>query len=65
MSYYRYITSVYKSYLPELNRTLRSSSVPRTVTSMDYCELLPGGGVSSDLIDFQVFPQFPPLTTEE
>jgi len=36
MSYYRYITSVYKSYLPELNRTLRSSSVPRTVTSMDY-----------------------------
>ena len=42
MSYYRYITSVYKSYLPELNRTLRSSSVPRTVTAMDYCELLPG-----------------------
>ena len=42
MSYYRYITSVYKSYLPELNRTLRSSSVPRTVTSMDYCEFSPG-----------------------
>ena len=42
MSYYRYITSVYKSYLPELNRTLRSSSVPRTVTSIDYCEFLPG-----------------------
>jgi len=31
MSYYRYITGVYKSYWPELNRTLRSSSVPRTV----------------------------------
>jgi hypothetical protein len=29
MSYYRYITGVYKSYWPELNRTLRSSSVPR------------------------------------
>ena len=42
MSYYRYITSVYKSYLPELNRTLRSSSVPRTVTAMDYCEFLLG-----------------------
>merc|ERR1712106_901857 len=28
MSYYRYITGVYKSYWPELNRTLRSSSVP-------------------------------------
>ena len=33
MSYYRYITGVYKSYWPELNRTLRSSSVPRTVLS--------------------------------
>jgi len=31
MSYYRYITGIYKSYWPELNRTLRSSSVPRTV----------------------------------
>lgn len=31
MSYYRYITGVYKSYWPELNRTLRSSSVPRHV----------------------------------
>jgi len=31
MSYYRYITGLYKSYWPELNRTLRSSSVPRTV----------------------------------
>jgi len=31
MSYYRYITGVYKSYWPELNRTLRSSSVPRSV----------------------------------
>ena len=34
MSYYRYITGVYKSYWPELNRTLRSSSVPRTVASL-------------------------------
>ena len=33
MSYYRYITGVYKSYWPELNRTLRSSSVPRTVAA--------------------------------
>jgi len=31
MSYYRYITGVYKSYWPELNRTLRSSSVPRHI----------------------------------
>jgi len=36
MSYYRYITSVYKSYKPELNRTLRSSSVPRHVPQMDH-----------------------------
>jgi len=33
MSYYRYITGLYKSDLRELNRTLRSSSVPRTVNS--------------------------------
>jgi len=31
MSYYRYITGVYKSYWPELNRTLRSVSVPRHI----------------------------------
>jgi len=31
MSYYRYITGVYKSYWPELNRTLRSSSCPRHI----------------------------------
>jgi len=31
MSYYRYITGIYKSYWPELNRPLRSSSVPRHV----------------------------------
>lgn len=35
MSYYRYITGVYKSYWPGLNRTLRSSSVPRTVPDLD------------------------------
>eukprot|EP00090_Calanus_glacialis_P021220 TRINITY_DN3274_c0_g1_i5.p1 TRINITY_DN3274_c0_g1~~TRINITY_DN3274_c0_g1_i5.p1 ORF type:complete len:253 (-),score=61.62 TRINITY_DN3274_c0_g1_i5:164-922(-) len=35
MSYYRYITGVYKSYWPELNRTLRSSSVPRHVPQLD------------------------------
>jgi len=31
MSYYRFITGIYKSYWPELNRTLRSSSSPRHV----------------------------------
>jgi len=35
MSYYRYITGLYKSYWPELNRTLRSSSVPRCVPDID------------------------------
>jgi len=35
MSYYRYITGVYKSDWPGLNRTLRSSSVPRTVPDLD------------------------------
>jgi len=35
MSYYRYITGVYKSYWPALNRTLRSSSVPRSVPDLD------------------------------
>ena len=37
MSYYRYIPSIYKSYWPGLNRTLRSSSVPRHVPDIDYC----------------------------
>lgn len=31
MSYYRYITGIYKSFWPELNRTLRSSSSPRHI----------------------------------
>lgn len=35
MSYYRYITGVYKSYWPELNRTLRSSSCPRSTPDRD------------------------------
>jgi hypothetical protein len=35
MSYYRYITGVYKSYWPQLNRTLRSSSVPRSTPDLD------------------------------
>jgi len=35
MSYYRYITGIYKSYLPQLNRSLRSSSVPRRVPEID------------------------------
>jgi len=35
MSYYRYITGIYKSYKPELNRTLRSSSVPRHVPAYE------------------------------
>jgi len=34
MSYYRYITGVYKSYQPALNRPLRSSSVPRHVPEL-------------------------------
>ena len=38
MSYYRYIASVYSSNIPQLNRSLRSTSVPRTVIPMDYCE---------------------------
>jgi len=36
MSYIRYIPSIYKSYWPGLNRTLRSSSVPRHVPDIDY-----------------------------
>lgn len=35
MSYYRYITGVYKSYWPQLNRSLRSSSVPRHVPTFE------------------------------
>merc|ERR1712106_860301 len=35
MSYYCYITGIYKSYRPKLNRTLRSSSVPRHVPEID------------------------------
>jgi len=42
MSYYRYITGVYKSYWPELNRTLRSSSVPRTVPDLDSSQYVRG-----------------------
>ena len=38
MSYYRYITGVYKSYWPQLNRTLRSSSVPRHVPQVHLDE---------------------------
>ena len=41
MSYFRYIASVYSSALPQLNRTLRSSSVPRQVTApLDASEIL-------------------------
>jgi len=36
MSYIRYIPCIYKSDLPGLNRTLRSSSVPRHVPDIDY-----------------------------
>ena len=35
MSYYCYISGLYKSYIPQLNRTLRSSSVPRRVPDFD------------------------------
>merc|ERR1712236_52820 len=42
MSYYRYITGLYKSYWPELNRTLRSSSVPRTVPDLDSSRYVRG-----------------------
>jgi len=34
MSYYKYITGVYKSFQPQLNRTLRSRSVPRRVPDL-------------------------------
>lgn len=37
MSYYRYITGIYKSYWPELNRTLRSSSSPRHIPEPVPC----------------------------
>jgi len=54
MSYYRFITGVYKSYWPELNRTLRSSSVPRHVPKMEHVSrsarassVPPGGHYSS------------------
>ena len=40
MSYYRYIASVYKSYWPELNRTLRSSSSPRHVPQPVPCRIM-------------------------
>jgi len=39
MSYYRYITGVYKSYWPQLNRTLRSSSCPRSTPERDIGRL--------------------------
>jgi len=35
MSYYRYISGLYSSHLPQLNRTLRSTSVPRTSHTVD------------------------------
>ena len=54
MSYYRFITGVYKSYIPQLNRTLRSSSVPRHVPSIEpvvrrtrSSSVPPGGHYSS------------------
>merc|ERR1719391_1025858 len=60
MSYYRYITGVYKSYWPGLNRTLRSTSVPRTIpgclttaTSLGFTN--PTGLVSTGLSGL---PQF-------
>ena len=46
MSYYRYITGVYKSYWPELNRTLRSSSSPRHIPEPVPCKYGSAGGVS-------------------
>jgi len=53
MSYYRYITGVYKSYLPELNRTLRSSSVPRHIpehveSRSMRCSSVPSSEIFSD-----------------
>ena len=43
MSYYRYITGIYKSYWPELNRTLRSSSSPRHIPEPVPCQYCRGG----------------------
>jgi len=51
MSYYRYITGVYKSYLPELNRTLRSSSVPRTVLPLDTSRYVRSSSVPPSYFD--------------
>jgi len=54
MSYYRYITGIYKSYWPGLNRTLRSSSVPRNVPDIDCGTYgLNVSGVESGLRSFR------------
>lgn len=52
MSYYRYITGIYKSYWPELNRTLRSSSVPRTVPDRDPGRYLRGTSLPPDALSY-------------
>jgi len=52
MSYYRYITGLYKSYWPELNRTLRSSSVPRTVLESDPARYVRGTSMPPILTDY-------------
>jgi len=46
MSYYKYITGLYKSDWPELNRTLRSSSVPRRVPDLDTGRFTRGTSIS-------------------
>ena len=50
MSYYRYITGVYKSYWPELNRTLRSSSSPRHVPLPVPSEIMSHNQIKSSRI---------------
>jgi len=52
MSYYRYITGLYKSYWPELNRTLRSSSVPRTLPETDPGHYVRGTSMPPVLTDY-------------
>merc|ERR1711962_1394078 len=52
MSYYRYITGLYKSYWPELNRTLRSSSVPRTLPETNPGHYVRGTSMPPVLTDY-------------
>ena len=63
MSYYRYITGIYKSYWPELNRTLRSSSSPRHIPEpvpCKYCRVEVVSILSLSESQFQIVWSAPP-----